>query len=73
MAPRQVHSTRQCPQLQPGQLLGASRTRHLGYREVRKWIAVGQPPAIETPHKSKVLMANTDPHPPTQIPLRWAS
>ena len=72
-APTQVHGTHQHPQPQPGQLLGASRTRHLGYREVRKWITIRQPPAIETPHKSEVLMVNAGPHPPAQVPPRWAS
>lgn len=72
-APTQVHGTHQCPEPQPGQLLGASRTCHLGYQEVRKWITIRQTPAIETPHKAKVLMVNAGPHPPAQIPPRWAS
>lgn len=72
-APTQVHGTRQRPEPQPGQLLGESRTRHLGYREVRKWITIHQPAAIKTPHKSKVLMVSAGPHPPAQIPPRWAS
>lgn len=68
-----THGSHQHPELQLKQLLGASRTHHLGYREVRKQITIRQPPAIKTPHKPEVLMVNASPHPPAQIPLRWAS